>query len=561
MKVWRSRRCRAALLPALAGAIAVAGIVAQAGRPLPAAAEPASDLPLIIDVSAPPDGPCAGPLHGTAAVYFPPGVDSHAEVEWRILGGGQPIRSGITVVENDVMAVGFDLRHDELPADGLLRVDARARIPGGDVSGYGKPWNFRVSRDCRPLHVVSVGDSVLWGQSVLGGVSAPRKHSFANVVADALGSRTGRGATLHDYTASGAALDAPGEHPTGKCPGGDATLDVFCQLAKATGDATANGYPVDLVLIDGCLNDLDPIFGIPVGVTPGTQDLTAAVHRECGGMGADAVNPAAAVPYYSGAALGYGGRGMREAVQAAHQLPGTPKVLVGNYFHGYDGDRVPQSLTQRWSEFVRVSSELFRQAVADANATAGEGYATAADGLFTEDAAGGQDPAQVVKEPAQTTPRDVAQPAERTPALNPLGDEAASLRLLVCPQADDLPQCRAIPAVSPPDLEVARKHADAFLMNPRISEWFGGGEPFGIGFTASKVTARSGNAVSFDAERAGGAIRRYDWYFGDGSHETTTDPAASHVYNGLGPNLPRLVVTDMTGRRSLYELAEPITVG
>ncbi|MFE3697089.1 PKD domain-containing protein [Nocardia tengchongensis] len=554
VKLWRSRRCPAALLPALAGAIAVAGVVAQAGQPLPARAEPSSDLPLVIDVSAPQDGQCTGPLRGTTAVYFPPGVGSHAEVEWRILGGGQPIRSGITVVQNDVMTVGFDIRHDELPADGLLRVDARARVPGGEVGGYGKPWNFRVNRDCRPLHVVSVGDSVLWGQSVLGGVSQDRKHRFATVFADALGARTARGATLHDYTASGAALDAPAEHPSGKCPGGDATLDVFCQLAKATADATANGYPVDLVLLDGCLNDLDPVFGIPVGITPGTQDLAAAVHRECGGVGADAVNPAAAVPYFSGAALGYGGRGMRDAVQAAHQLPGMPKVLVGNYFHGYDGERVPESLTQRWSEFVRVSSELFRQAAADANAAAGEEYAAAADGLFTQEAV-------PVAPDAAPGARDIAQPVDRTPAMNPLGDEAVSLRLLACPPANELPQCRAIPSVTPADLDAARKYAEAFLLNPRISEWFGGSEPFGDGFTASKVTAPPGNAVSFDAARAGGAIRRYDWYFGDGSHETTTDPAASHVYNGRGPNLPRLVVTDMTGHRSLYELAQPITVG
>ncbi|PSK27019.1 hypothetical protein C6575_34090 [Nocardia seriolae] len=528
VKLWRSRQCRAALLPTLAGALAVAGAVAEAQ------ADTANDLlPLIIDVSTPHDGPCNGPLHGTTAVYFPPGVPGHAEVEWRILGGGQPIRSGITVVQNDVMTVGFDIRRDELPSDGLLRVDARARVPGGDVSGYGKPWNFRVNRECRPLHVVSVGDSVLWGQNL------DRDRTFADLFAETLGTRTGRTAQLHDYTVSGAALDAPALHPS--CPtGDDATPDVFCQLEQAAADATANGYRIDLVLIDGCLNDLDPFFGIPVGVTPGTQDLTAAVRRECGGVGAESVNPAATVPYFSGAKLGYGGRGMSDAVRAAHALPGAPKVLMGDYFHGYDAGRVPQGLTQRWSEFVRLSAESVRQAADEANTAAGEVFATAADGLFTQDA---------------------VPTGDRRPAMSPLGDEATALRQLACSQPGELPQCLTVPAAARPDLDGARKYAEAFLLNPHIGEWFGGGGPFGDGFTASRTTTHAGTPVAFDAAAAGGAIRQYDWYFGDGSHETTTGGATSHAYNDRGPNLPRLVVTDMTGHRSLFELGHPITVG
>ncbi|MEC3913870.1 PKD domain-containing protein [Nocardia sp. CDC160] len=530
MKLWRSRQGRAVLLPTLTGVLAVAGTIIQAGAP--AAADPPSDLPLILDVSTPHDGPCDGPLHGTTAVYLPPGVPAHAEVEWRILGGGQPIRTGITVVQNDVMTVGFDIRRDELPPDGLLRVDARARVPGGDVTGYGKPWSFRVNTECRPLHVVSVGDSVLWGQGL------DRDRTFADLFTQALGTRTGRTAQLHDYTTSGATLDAPAQHVDG-CPrGDDATLDVFCQLEQAAAEAAANGYRIDLVLMDGCLNDLDPFFGIPVGVTPGTQDLAAAVRRECGGVGADAANPAADLPYFSGAKLGYGGRGMREAMQAAHELPGAPKVLVGDYFHGYDAGRVPQGLTQRWSEFVRLSSEVFRQAAADANAAAGETFAAAADGLFTQDA---------------------VPTGDRRPAMNPLGDEAISLRQLACAQPG-LPQCLTVPVAAAADADGARKYADAFLLNPRVNEWFGGGAALGDGFTASSHSTTPGTPVVFDAAKAGSAIRQYDWYFGDGSHETTTETTIAHTYNGRGPNLPRLVVTDMTGHRSLFELDRPVMV-
>lgn len=530
MKLWRSRWCRVAVPLVLAGATAVTGPVVRA--------DVITDYPLIIDVSTPADRLCDGPLRGTTAVFFPPGVPAHADVEWRILAGEQPIRSGITPVNSEVVTVGFDIRPEELPADGLLRVDVRARVPGGQVGSYGKPWNFRVSRDCRPLHVVSIGDSVTWGQ----GLGLDRK--FAHLTAETLGKRTGRGAQLHDYSVSGAVLDAP-DQPAGNddsscvLDGSDPLPDVFCQLTQADAEARAKGYPVDLVLMAGCINDLDPLFGIPVGVTPGTQDLTEAVARECGGVGAEPVNPAAHVPYFSGAKQGYGGRGMAPAIAKAHQLPGSPKVMVGNYFQGHDTDSVPAGLQQRWSEFVRLSAEVFRQATARANADAGEVFAVAADGLFTQDndLLGG------------------------TPWMNPLGDEAVSLRLLACPQWSELPpQCRNA-AVGHPDAEGAQQYVDAFLLNPRVHEWFGGSGPSGEGFTASRDSGPVGVSVNFDASATGGAIRQYEWHFGDGVRVSTSAPTVTHVFNGRGPNLPRLVVTDMTGHRSLYELGQPIVIG
>ncbi|MEU0542634.1 PKD domain-containing protein [Nocardia sp. NPDC005978] len=530
MRLWRSRWYRAAILPGLAGAVVLGGPVARA--------DARTDYPLIIDVSTPADRQCDGPLRGTTAVFYPPGVPAGADVEWRILAGEQPIRSGITPASSEVVTVGFDIRPEELPADGLLRIDARARIPGGQVGGYGKPWNFRVSRECSPLHVVSIGDAVTWGQ----GLGGDRK--FAHLTAETLGSRTGRGAQVHDYSVPGAVLDAPGL-PAGNddsaCPpaGADLMPDVFCQLNQAAADARAHDYTVDLVLLTGCINDLDPLFGIPVGVTPGTQDLDAAVRRECGGEGAEPENPAAHVPYFSGAKDGYGGRGMAAAITAAHQLPGSPKVMVGNYFHGHDTEDAPDGLRQRWSEFVRSSAEVFRRAAARANAEAGRTFAVAADGLSTAD----------------TDLRGGA------PWMNPLGDEAVSLRLLACPQWSELPpQCRT-DAGKRRDVRGAQQYADAFLMNPRVRDWFGGGGPGGEGFLASRESGPAGVTVDFDAALAGGAIRQYEWHFGDGDRVVTTAPVVAHVYRGHGPHLPRLVVTDMTGHRSLYELPRPIVIG
>ncbi|MFI6870747.1 PKD domain-containing protein [Nocardia sp. NPDC050406] len=533
--------------------LAVPVLAVTAGT-APAAGEVITDSPQVIDVSTVPGSLCDGPLQGTAAVHFPPGVPLRADIEWRILSGDEALRSGVATMTEDLLTIPFEIDRHELPADGILRVDARALIPGGTATGFGVPWPVHPVRDCGPLHVVSVGDSMLWGQVL------DLERKFAHLTAQALGERTGRGVELHDYSFSGAVLDAP-TLPAGNDDGScltqhypqdgygstdveiveiaDRMPDVFCQLEKAAAEASTGGYRIDLVLVDGCVNDLDPFFGIPIGVTPGSTDLAAAVRRECGGTGADSVNPAAGVPYFSGAKLGYGGRGMREAIEKAHTLPGAPKVLVSNYFHGGHADHLPDGVA-RWAEFVRLSADTFRQAAAAANAAAGEEYAVAADGLFAQDG------------PVGVT---------RRPAMNPFGDEAISLRALACPEADSLPLLCRTPAVGHPDAEGARQYADAFLLNPRMREWFGGGGPAGDGFTASHESGPVGVTVHFDAAPAGGAVRQYDWYFGDGIHVTTTAPNVSHTYTGRGPSLPRLVVTDIQGNRSMYEARQPIVVG
>lgn len=548
VKSWRSRWWRP-MLPLAVPILAVAAGSAPAGGDV------IMDSPQVIDVSTTAGSLCDGPLQGTAAVYFPPGVPLRADIEWRILSGERALRSGVSTMTGEVLTIPFEIATHELPADGALLVDARARIPGGTFTGYSTPWPLHPVRDCTPLHVVSVGDSVMWGQVL------DLERKFAHLTAETLGTSTGRGVELHDYSLSGAVLDAPAlpvgndddscltQHYPQDVYGtttmevveiNDRMPDVFCQLEKAAAEASAGGYRIDLVLVDGCVNDLDPFFGIPVGVTPGTADLVDAVRRECGGAGANPVNPAANVPYFSGAKLGYGGRGMQDAIEKAHTLPGAPKVLVSNYFHGYDAEGLPDGL-QRWSEFVRLSSDTFRQAADDANAAAGEIYAVAADGLFAQDSG--------------------ALGGARRLWMNPFGDEAISLRALACPEMDAAPPLCRTPVAGHPDAEGAREYADAFLLNPLVREWFSGGGPAGEGFTVSHEVGPVGQTVHFDATPAGAAVRQYDWYFGDGIHATTTAPTVSHTYTGRGPNRPRLVVTDVQGNRSMYEAVEPITIG
>ena len=94
-------------------------------------------------------------------------------------------------------------------------------------------------------------------------------------------------------------------------------------------------------MINGCINDLDPFFGIGVGITPGSGNLPEAVKRECSGIGAAAENPAKDVPYFSGAKVGYGGRGMQAAIEKAHSLPGRPKVIVADFYYALSRSSSP----------------------------------------------------------------------------------------------------------------------------------------------------------------------------------------------------------------------------
>ncbi|MGH1556006.1 hypothetical protein ACRAWF_41985 [Streptomyces sp. L7] len=131
--------------------------------------------------------------------------------------------------------------------------------------------------------------------------------------------------------------------------------------------------------------------------------------RECSGIGAAPENPAKDVPYFSGAKVGYGGRGMQAAIEKAHSLPGRPKVLVADFYYALSRSSSPipvkncstpglagpgwpparallGSVAERYEQYTQLANAAYRQAAADANKGSKDGpYAVAADGLFTVD--------------------------------------------------------------------------------------------------------------------------------------------------------------------------------
>lgn len=525
----------------------------------PATASPIGDYPMVVDVSFDRTATCSGPVPGTLAVYFPPGSILGGDVEWRVRDGDRVLRTGTMPTRGNTTTAAFELADADIPDDGEVQVDARLLGPPGIVSDFGKVWRARVNRDCDPVRVVAVGDSVVWGQGL------DHDQKFPYLTARDLGATTGRGFDMRSYAISGAVLDAP-NLPAGNNDSacleltppqdldGSGTMvfgevtdqmpDVFCQLEKAGANAAAEGSEIDLVIMNGGINDLDPFFGVPAGITPGSEDLPAAVEREIGGVGAAQVNPARDFPLFSGSKVGYGGRGMREAIEKAHRLPGNPKVIVANYYYGYDTSGLPEQM-RRFTEFVRLSSEANRQAAAQANSASADGpYAVAADGLFT------LDNALLGRDPKLWT--------------DFTGDNQISLRGFACPEFSPLPPQCLTAAVAHPDVAGSRQYADGFLLNPQVRDWFGleTTRSAGAGFTVSQTSGHPGVAVQLDASAiaAHDGIRLYEWYFGDGTKKTTTEPVITHGYMSRGPNLPRLVTTNSDGVRALYEAAEPVVI-
>ncbi|MGY5128043.1 PKD domain-containing protein [Streptomyces nigrescens] len=572
---------------AAAGAVAVLlGQLLLGG--LPAAAQagalPGSAFPLVLDVDMTPNPVCSGAVHGRVQVYDPAAAKTGATVEWRVRAGAKQLAGGHLAMAAPVGTAEFSIPYDRVPAtETALQIDARiAASPGDHAPGrYGKVWRDTVRRGCDPVRVASVGDSVVWGQ----GLDHDQKFSY--LTGQLLGRETGRGHQLMDYSISGAVLDAPGLpagnddaaclHRTEKQdPDGDGEMefgevtqqmpDVFCQLEKAGAQARAGGYGLDLVVVNGCINDLDPFFGIGVGITPGSKNLPEAVRRECSGIGAAPENPAKDVPYFSGAKVGYGGRGMQAAIEKAHSLPGRPKVIVADFYYalsrssspipvrscstpGVAGARLTSckgalgSVAERYEQYTQLANAAYHQAAAAANKASSDGpYAVAADGLFTVDNA-------VLTRDSKVWG-------------TPLTDPAFPLRTRACPELSSTPvQCLSA-AVAHPDIEGARQYAEAFLLNPSVRKWFrlprhGPQAQLKVPEKAH-VGSEVPLSVTVDGKPPADGFR-YHWYFGDGTQRETNEATVTHVYDHQGPWLPRLVMTGPDGGKVLVEATRNLT--
>lgn len=211
-----------------------------------------------------------------------------------------------------------------------------------------------------PLRIAVFGDSIIWGQGL------PDDQKMWNLYAQDLQLATGRSVEVSNYSHSGAPLGY--QHPgtdaavfPGDCADGSAapgevpdptTAVIDCQIPQAA----ASGQAFDLVLLNGCINDLGvfppmvPDYRTATNLTLGSAPVEDAVHRYC-------------VPELAG------------ALHQAHALPGSPKVALLGYYPFVSQQSViapvAGAATARSQEF----SQVFDQVGSDAARQAG-GWAT-----------------------------------------------------------------------------------------------------------------------------------------------------------------------------------------
>ena len=155
---------------------------------------------------------------------------------------------------------------------------------GVQITGLmSSPVKIRVG----PFNVVAFGDSVMWGQGLL---DAPgQSHKFSSRVRDWLQNSLGKPVTLTSFAHSGATftpgnsaqeiMATPGEVPN-SFP--SITRQVLIDAPATLPRAGINLLDVDLVLVDGCSNDI----GIATILDPSQPDaeIAAATSGACGGM-------------------------------------------------------------------------------------------------------------------------------------------------------------------------------------------------------------------------------------------------------------------------------------
>jgi flagellar hook assembly protein FlgD/PKD repeat protein len=238
-----------------------------------------------ITQAAPSSQPAVPSSHGKLSTATSCGADIGVSVQfsdpffdltgWTATLGGTSVASGgLTGRE---AATSFLVKAADVPSAGALLT-----IRATDSQETGAPWTGWVTTSCSgPIHMLVLGDSIAWGQGLLD------EDKYPSLVATALNSSTHRPVVYsvddQNFAHSGAVVTAaPGKscntdlrEDTSSPAAGEVPLDTpdigICQVAKV------KNMQADLILVDGCINDIDPlnlVFNIAL-------DVSQAVREKC----------------------------------------------------------------------------------------------------------------------------------------------------------------------------------------------------------------------------------------------------------------------------------------
>lgn len=136
------------------------------------------------------------------------------------------------------------------------------------------PPACRSLSDTNPLHVLLLGDSIVWGQGLA------EDHKFSYLVQEWLCQKTDRKVIVTREAHSGATIRADEE----SCPtaGGEVNISqpTILDQVKSARRFYTDGSQVDLVLIDGCINDVNFRNIINPEITK--DKLADIINKKCG---------------------------------------------------------------------------------------------------------------------------------------------------------------------------------------------------------------------------------------------------------------------------------------
>lgn len=200
---------------------------------------------------------------------------------------GRSEANGYRVVRNggNLPPVAFDAQGPSYvdrnlpPGEYSYAVSSIVRLANGEVltGEYSHPVQVRT----RPFNIVAIGDSVMWGQGLLPA------NKFATKVRDWIAGQLGKAVELRMRAHSGAiTYPTPGEPVyenrsyDGEVPADWPTISHQVTLASASVAGQPPASEVDLVLIDGCANNL----GITTVLNPFGNDeaLRSDTRGYCG---------------------------------------------------------------------------------------------------------------------------------------------------------------------------------------------------------------------------------------------------------------------------------------
>jgi hypothetical protein len=231
----------------------------------------------------------AAPTNVTANIVLTVPRSSVVHLSWsaaagaaayRVFRDGQIIQLGTAGVMAD----------DSSVADGTHLYVVQSLYSGfGNTQVLG-PFSSAVTIRTGPFIAIALGDSIMWGQGLS---DATGSHKFTSRVRDWVGSSLVKPATLTSFAHSGADLNLPVGEPRrdptlGEVPNSFPT--VWEQLAMAVaslstpppGATPTSPDDVDLVLVDGCTNDI----GIRTILNPLVTETAIAANATalCSGM-------------------------------------------------------------------------------------------------------------------------------------------------------------------------------------------------------------------------------------------------------------------------------------